>query len=50
MEELLNAGRFLFLAELNTNHLADRKVCDKDTGMRWDGFRLMALGRLPKVR
>ena len=33
MEELLNVARFLFLAELCANHLADRKVCDKDAGM-----------------
>ena len=33
MEELLNVARFLFLAELLADHLANREVCDKDAGM-----------------
>jgi len=47
MEELLNVARFLFLAELCANHLADRKVCDKDTGMLgW--FLVNGSGKVPQ--
>lgn len=47
MEELLDAGRFLFLAELCTDHLADRKVCNKDTGvLGW--FPSNGSGKVPQ--